>query len=174
MAEVLLSYSHDSPDHAARVLNLADKLCEQGVDAHLDQYEHPPPSNWPRWMMDQVEAAKTVLVVCTETYNRRFRGREKSGKGKGVTWEGVIISQELYESQCKTTKFVPVIFRPEDERYIPIILRGGTHYLVSNEEGYEGLYRVLTEQPAIPKPGLGKRVELPPSRTVGRSTHDEV
>ncbi len=169
MAEVLLSYSHDSPDHKKRVLNLADRLCGQGVDAHLDQYEHPPPPNWPRWMMDEVEMAKTVLVVCTETYDRRFRGHEEPGKGKGVVWEGVIITQELYEAQCKTTKFIPVIFHAEDEQYIPVILRGGAHYLVSTDDGYEGLYRVLTNQPAVPKPDLGERVKLPPKRATTHS-----
>ena len=49
-------------------------------------------------MMNQVDAADYVLVVCTETYYHRFRGKEKPGIGKGVVWEGAIITNELYDS----------------------------------------------------------------------------
>jgi len=35
---VFISYSHDSPEHSARVLTLSDKLRSFGVDAELDQY----------------------------------------------------------------------------------------------------------------------------------------
>jgi len=59
-------------------------------------------------MLDQLDAASFVLVVCTETYYRRFRGHEEPGKGKGVDWEGALITQELYDSRRHTLKFVPV------------------------------------------------------------------
>ena len=38
---VFLSYSHDSDEHAARVLALADALCDGGIDVILDRYVHP-------------------------------------------------------------------------------------------------------------------------------------
>ena len=38
---VFLSYSHDSDEHAARVLALADSLCDGGIDVILDRYVHP-------------------------------------------------------------------------------------------------------------------------------------
>ena len=163
---VFISYSHDSDAHRRRVRELADRLCSEGVEAHLDQYEHPPPPNWPRWMMDEIDAADFVLVVCTETYHRRFRGHEEAGKGKGATWEGAVITQELYESHCQTTKFIPVIFDPPGGEHIPIVLKGGSHYLVSSAEDYQKLYRVLTDQPAVPRPEVGQRVEMPPERAV--------
>ena len=47
---VLISYSHDSPAHEARVLALADRLRDDGVDAILDQYESFPPQGWIKWM----------------------------------------------------------------------------------------------------------------------------
>ena len=34
-----------------------------------------------------------------------------SGKGKGVTWEGAIIKQAIYDAYSQTLKFVP-IFSP--------------------------------------------------------------
>src|SRR5271166_6445264 len=48
---VFLSYSHDSVEHADRVLALADALCDRGIDVILDRYVHPAPAEgWPRWM----------------------------------------------------------------------------------------------------------------------------
>ena len=38
---VFISYSHDSDDHATRVLALADALCDGGIDMILDRYVHP-------------------------------------------------------------------------------------------------------------------------------------
>lgn len=39
---VFISYSHDSPEHADRVLVLADRLVGDGIDCILDQYEESP------------------------------------------------------------------------------------------------------------------------------------
>jgi len=35
---VFISYSHDSPQHEARVLVPADRLRTDGIDAMIDQY----------------------------------------------------------------------------------------------------------------------------------------
>jgi hypothetical protein len=52
--KVLISYSHDSPEHARRVLGLAERLRKDGVDTQLDQYVAGTPSEgWPRWMHSQ-------------------------------------------------------------------------------------------------------------------------
>src|SRR5262245_12782258 len=93
---VFISYSQDSPEHAGRVRALADRLCGDGVDCTIDQYEPHPKEPWPRWMDRQIEEAEFVLVVCTETYLRRAEGRETPGSGLGVTFESVLIVQDLY------------------------------------------------------------------------------
>jgi len=36
---VFISYSHDSAEHADRVLALSNRLHEDGIDCILDQYE---------------------------------------------------------------------------------------------------------------------------------------
>ena len=81
---VFISYSHDSPEHLDRVLVLSDRLRVDGIDCHIDQYEESPGEGWPRWMVNQIEDAEFVLVVCTENYEPRFRGKEEPGKGLGV------------------------------------------------------------------------------------------
>ncbi len=165
---VFISYSHDSPEHGQRVLALSDRLCSEGVDCHIDQYEVSPPEGWPRWMRDQIAKARFVLVVCTEAYQRRVYGREEPGRGRGATWEGAIITQALYDSGGRNDKFIPVVFRSEDLAYKPEFIGGATHYDVSTEAGYDGLYRHLTSQPRVVKPRLGQVRRLPEENA---STH---
>lgn len=160
---VLISYTHDSKKHKDRVLNLANKLRDYGVDCNIDQYEDSPPEGWVRWMSNQIDQSDFVLVICTEIYECRFLGREELGKGFGVQWEGFVITQELYEQAARNTKFIPIIFSEEEAQFIPIILRSSTHYRVDVEEGFEDLYRRLTAQPRIIKPPLGKRRVLSPT-----------
>jgi hypothetical protein len=80
--KVFISYSHDSPEHARRVLALSDRLREDGVDSHIDQYDVSPPEGWPRWMLKRVKWADFVLVVCTVTYNQRFTGEAPTGQAR--------------------------------------------------------------------------------------------
>jgi len=159
--KVFISYSHDSQEHKERVLALADRLREDGINSNIDQYEDSPPEGWQRWMLNQVEAADYALIVCTQQYDRRFRGQEETGKGKGVTWEGGVIIQELYDAQGKNSKFIPVTLTPEDSESIPSPLRSATFYRLGTSDGYELLYRRLTNQPQTHKPNLGKLRTLP-------------
>jgi len=160
--KVFISYSHDSQEHKDRILQLADRFREDGIDCNIDQYEDSPAVGWQRWMLNQVEAADFVLVVCTEQYDRRFRGHEEVGKGKGATWEGGVIIQELYDAQGKNSKFIPVTFTPQDTDFIPSPLRAATNYRLNSTDGYEQLYRRITNQPKTRKPDLGKLQTLAP------------
>ncbi len=150
---VFISYSHDSEAHRERVLGLSERLRADGIETRLDQYvEGTPAEGWPRWMQGRLDEADFVLVVCTETYYRRFRGREEPGKGKGVDWEGALITQELYHAKSRSTKFVPVLFAGDDEPFIPEPLRGGTWYPLTSEAGYGALQDVLLGQAGV-EPG---------------------
>jgi hypothetical protein len=80
--KVFVSYSHDSPEHMERVLELSDRLRREGVDCHTDQYEESPPEGWARWCDDQVEDAEFVLVVCTEGTALQRLGRHQEAKAK--------------------------------------------------------------------------------------------
>ena len=134
---VFVSYSHDSPAHMDRVLALCDRLRRDGINAEMDQYEAAPLEGWPRWTLRQTEAADFMLIVCTETYRRRFDGKEEKGRGLGVAWEGAVATQALYDAAAAGGKFVPIVFAPEDEAHIPTILRGVTRYNLGSKSGYE-------------------------------------
>jgi hypothetical protein len=168
-SEVFISYSHDSPDHEKRVLALADRLRAEGIDATIDQFETAPKEGLLLWMEKQIRDAKFVLMVCTETYNRRVMKEEAVGKGLGVLWESTIIYSYLYESGVVNEKFIPVYFADSDIKFIPRPLTPTTRYDVSSDEGISLLYCRLTNQPLTPPGPLGvRRVKTPPKRTTSQ------
>jgi len=156
-----ISHSHDSPEHQDRVRALADRLRADGIDAHIDQYAPAPPAGWPMWMDEQIRTADFVLLVCTETYLQRVERRESPGKGRGVLWEAHLIFNSLYPDDADVQKFIPVLYKDCQPSWIPLRLRGMTHYQVDAVDGYEDLYRHLANQPRYRVPVLGEPKSLP-------------
>ena len=164
---VFLSYSHDSAEHADRVLSLADSLCDRGIDVIFDRYVHPAPAEgWPRWMERNLDAAQFVLMVCTATYRRRVMGEEEPGQGTGVRWEGTLIYNRIAYGEPGGIRFIPILLPGAEPTHIPDPVRGHNHYRLATfdptDPGYEALYRHLTDQPATLRPGLGSIQNLPP------------
>ena len=159
---VFISYSHDSAEHKDRVWDLCEGLRKDGVDCRIDQHEDSPPEGWPRWSRNQVQESQFVIVVCTETYKLRYEGKAPAGEGKGVKWEGFIITQELYEADGRNTKFIPVVFSSHDSTHIPLELQGATRYDVSTSEAYDNLFRHLSNQPAREKSPVAPRLRPMP------------
>src|SRR5271165_394583 len=159
---VFISYSHDSLQHQQRVVALANQLRDDGVEAWIDQYIHDPDEGWIRWMRSQVKQADRVLLVFTKTYQRRFEGGEEEGTGLGATFEGVIVTQALYESGGRNEKFRPVVFTEEDAQFIPLELRPFNRYRVDTPDHYQNLLRWLHEAPRIVPRKVGPKPDLPP------------
>ena len=161
MTRIFISYSHDSDAHHKQVLGLSERLRRDGLETILDQYLNgAPPEGWPRWMMNQLDTAQFVLVVCTPNY-RRFRGHEEPGQGKGVDWEGALVTNEMYDARSTTLKFVPVFLATGDADCIPEPLRGGTHYDITSEASYQSLYDFLLGQAGV-QPGPVGTVKIKP------------
>ena len=155
---VFISYSHDSPEHSSFVRSIADRLRADGLNCQIDQYINGfPPEGWQRWMETQLEQADFVLLVCTETYLKRYRGQNSEG-GRGVNFEGVVISQTLYDHFYRNTKFIPVIPDAGSLGHVPMPLKGYSTYSLPKD--YTTLYRVLTDQHATPAPEIGETVSL--------------
>jgi hypothetical protein len=150
--KVFISYSHDSREHEQHVRALSDRLRREGIECIIDQYITTPAIGWQRWMMDEVEKADFVLIVASETYNRRFRGHEEPTKGFGAQWEGNIITQELYDANGKNLKFIPVLLDNSDAAHIPLPLRSATYYNVTESMSYDELYYYLSNQPPYVPP----------------------
>ncbi len=160
---VFISYSHDSLGHADRVLALADRLRQDGIDSILDQYLlGSPDEGWPLWMDRQIRDTDFVLMICTPTYYRRVMGEEEPGVGHGVNWESNLVYQHFYQDATINKRFLPILLEGGSASDIPVPFRGVAYYRSMTEEGYEALYRRLTNQPLTPPPDIGTPKKLPP------------
>src|SRR5262249_28247033 len=65
------------------------------------------------------------------------------------------ITTELYGRRNATTKFVPVFFDEEDERFVPEPLRGHTSYRVAADERYRALRAFLHGAAGVEPARLG-------------------
>ncbi len=162
---VFISYSHDSPEHADRVLSLANRLLNDGIDCTIDQYETAPPEGWPKWMVDNVENSRFVLVICTQLYLDRSKSDVEPGTGKGVKWESLLTYNMIYHAGSRNERFIPVIFSWDDEDFIPLPLKGCAYYSLDTDKGYDALYRRLSDQPPVKKPSMGKKKIMPTTET---------
>lgn len=151
MGNVFISYSQDSFEHKAAVKGLADQLRAAKIDCDLDQDEESPEEGWPAWMLRKIRDSKFVLVVCSEGFWAKFN--HASPSGKGVKWEGSIITQELYDAETRNRKFIPVLFSDADKCFIPVPLRPYTYYVVTHPDGYEALVKRLSGRTSEKKPG---------------------
>jgi hypothetical protein len=166
LVTVFISYSHDTDAHRERVLALSERLRADGIETILDRYVEggSPPEGWPRWMMNALNSATFVLCVCTETYSRRFIGQEVPNAGKGVDWEGALLTQALYDSRSRTNRFIPVLFARADVPHVPPPLRGQTSYVLDSEGSYQALYDALLGQSGV-APGPRGELKVKPRAT---------
>ncbi|MGV1048749.1 MAG: SEFIR domain-containing protein [Solirubrobacterales bacterium] len=169
-AKVFISYSQDSPEHMTEVLGLCNRLRQEGVDCDVDRYHPAPPGGWAAWTTRALAEAEFVLVVCSPALHERYEGTAAAGAGKGAKWEGAIILGDLYESESRSTKYIPVLLSSGEKSHIPIALRGTPYYDLDAADGYEALYRRLTDQPEVERPDLGPVRELPSHNVEWSST----
>ena len=180
--KTFISYAHYDrlANHRPRVFSLSEHLRSVGVDCHIDQYEeNDPPSNWPRWMTEQIEDADFVLVLCTETYCRRFEGKEEEGSGLGSTWEGGAITSSIYNRGGGKHKFIPLTLgaRSSQQSHIPFPLDGTSSYNIESEADLDRLLRRLHQAPEVKKGELGSRPDFstikPLERDLVADSHQE-
>jgi hypothetical protein len=166
---VFISYSHDSDAHRQRVLELANRLRADGIDAQLDQFvPGTPPAGWDVWTMEQLDLAEYVLPVFTPPYAQSFRHQQPPGSRNGSTWEATIIRQRLYQRTARANRFIPIVFSLEERSLVPEPLAGQTSYLQPDE--YGKLLKYLRGTAGV-APGLLGTLhpdEFDPTRSQGR------
>lgn len=136
MSKVFVSYAHSSAAHKETVAALVAALRAAGLAVTADtdvKTPQGPPEGWPRWMKRQINVADWVLLFFDETYRRRFDGEEESGKGHGATWEGTILTHELYAHSARNMRFIPLVADDASTKLIPDELRGATFYRVPKQ-----------------------------------------
>jgi len=148
---VFISYSHDSANHKLSVLELANQLRRDGVNARIDRYSSPPELGWTRWMNAEIAAADFVVVVCTAIYKGLFDGVSLSQKEAGARWDGLILDASLHgELAAKGTRFISVVFEDGSSTSIPVALLPAPHFRLPDQ--YEEFSRLLTGAPPAVAP----------------------
>ena len=152
---VFISYSHESPAHKDWVVELAAALRRRGVLSMIDRYATPDVP-WAKWILNQIEDADTVIVVCTEEYRNRFDGK---GDARGVTWETMIANQILYNSGVKTGKFAVAVRSRDDLQFVPTPYQVFSHYVLPEE--LAALVKFVNGEPEVSPPPVNTDLTLP-------------
>lgn len=155
--KVFISYSWDSEVHKKWVLDFATKLCENGIDVILDQWEisNRGGSPIPNFMINSVSSSERVLCIMTPNY--KLKTDKLIG---GVGFEYSILSSELADD-LQSTKFIPILRRGDAMESTPILLNQRIAYYMRDEDDSEAtfmdLLRDLYNEPKTVKPALGKK-----------------
>ncbi|MCM8623294.1 MAG: TIR domain-containing protein [Candidatus Accumulibacter sp.] len=122
---VFISYAHESDALRTSVKALADWLVQNGCRVLTDHayIVRPPAQGWPVWMRDCIEQSGTVLVVCTPQLRARYEKTAAPDSGRGATYEGAIVTQQIYDAAMRNTKFQPILPDDGDEGNIPTFLK---------------------------------------------------
>lgn len=114
---VFISYSWKDDSVKQWVLDLARRLCANGVDARLDRFHLRPGMDLPQWMTNEVLKANKVLLVCDSYYAEKADMRKA-----GVGWETMIIQGDMMLQGEMNTKYI-VIAYGDFEKNTPIYMR---------------------------------------------------
>lgn len=131
MSSVLISYSADSEDHCAAVLEMARALARGGVDIRLDRFHLKPQRGWWRWWRNELDRAAVVLVVCTAAYRARLEGAREA---QALTIEELLLSHVLGRPERDRPELVPVVFVQPDAVALPRALEGRRAYLLPEQQ----------------------------------------
>jgi len=153
---VFISYSWDNEEHKKWVLNLADKLTENGgVYVILDRYDLKAGKAMTQFMEKAVNQADKVLLIMTPNYKDKADNRVG-----GVGYEYSMITQELYEKQ-DNEKFIPIRREGKYDECAPKFLKQYISHDMTNDATFESdfnyLLRIIYDEPEIKRPTLGKK-----------------
>lgn len=128
---VFISYSWEDEEHIEWVKRLAKSLIENGVEAHIDQYDLELGDRLPQFMEQEITNAEYVLIVCTPNYKAKADNRKS-----GVGYEGHIIAGELCQNQNER-KFIPIIRKGEIVECFPTYLIGKLGINFKNDDKFD-------------------------------------
>jgi hypothetical protein len=155
---VFLSYCWTTEKHQDWVLELAQRLIQDGVDVKLDKWDLNEGHDKFAFMESMVTSPTIdkVLIILDKKYSEK--ADERQG---GVGTETLIITAKVY-GDVKQDKFIPIVAETDEEgtAYLPSYLSGRIYIDLSSDENlernYEQLLRNIYNRPSQTKPKLGK------------------
>lgn len=164
---VFISYSWDNDMHKEWVLNLADRLCSDGIDVILDRYYLKPGKNLPHFVENSISRAERIIIIFTQNY--KLKADKRTG---GVGYEYSIMNADLYNNQTTNEKVIPLLKAGSKEESIPTFMQQFIHIDSRNDEKFENSYvdllREIYNEPAIQRPQIGAKP------TFSKKSHDEI
>ena len=159
--KVFISYSWTNDAHVNKVIELAQRLMNDGVDVVLDKWELKEGQDKYAFMERSVtdSTITKVLMICDKAYAEKANARQG-----GVGDETTVISPEIY-AKATESKYIPIIFERDEngQEYLPAYLKSRIYFDLSDDEiyevNYENLLRNLHNKPEHSKPKLGKMPE---------------
>ena len=151
--KVLISYAWETDDDNFMdwILQLAEDLRLNGIDAQLDRYQ-PHGIDLVRFMLEGVRTSDKVLCILTPKYKEKA----ESGKG-GASYEGGIISHEIYDNQ-DTIKFIPILRKGSFETATPDFIKGRKGFMCVTDEQYNkelsNIIKAIKGEPVVEVPPI--------------------
>lgn len=150
---VFISYSWDNIEHENWVLNLANKLVENGIDVYLDKYDLSAGKD-ANHFMEKASIADKIIMILTPNYKKKADKREG-----GVGYEYSIISQEIYENSNMIPKVIPVLRKGEFHESAPVYVKSKIYHDLKDDVNFQfkffELIKLILDKPLITKPSIG-------------------
>lgn len=126
--KVFISYRQESPEFSHQVLELAERLKQQGIVLELDQlyfqsYGGGPSEGWPKWCEDRVAQVDKTLIVASLGWFAAYEGTASLGTGLGAAYEAGLVRQRLYNAQGQNECFRLVFLEPMATDAVPVALQ---------------------------------------------------
>lgn len=159
--QVFISYSWTTDEHVQKVVDLATRLMDDGIEVKLDKWDLKPGHDKYQFMEQMVTSKdiERVLLICDTSYSEK--ANERTG---GVGDETALITPEVY-GKMSQEKFIPLIFEYDkrNKPCCPTYVKSRIYIDFSDnadfEKSYEELLRLLHNKPQYQKPALGKKPE---------------
>ncbi|MHB1421070.1 MAG: toll/interleukin-1 receptor domain-containing protein [Bacillota bacterium] len=159
-----ISYSWDSTEHKEWVINLANLLRDNGIDATADVFEtQKGTTNLYTMMVKNIKDNDYVIIVLTPNYADKANALQG-----GVGFETAMLIPLVQEN---LHKIIPIVrCNGNTSRAIPFYLKG-VHYIdfshpVNFGEKLDELLHKIYKVDLLEKSPLGKRPDLKPRKTV--------
>jgi len=138
--KIFISYSWNPYNNKLKVIELAERLTNDGIHVILDDWDLKEGQDKYHFMEQMVndESVNKVLLVSNKEY------AEKANKKKGgVGIESLIVSDEIYQ-QVEQTKFIPVVMQYENGNpCLPTFIKSRIYIDLSDENTFEDNYDKL-------------------------------
>lgn len=152
---VFISYSWAEQEYGCDwVVEFANQLRSDGIDADIDMYHESPSEGWTTWMINKIKKSDYVLVVCTESYYNIVNSGQEIDSGLGRRFEGKLIQKQIYDDGCVNDRFIPILPPNGNRKHILEVLSDYTSYKIYDDYN-RLLNRLKGENHHIPP--LGKK-----------------